>query len=417
MASWLNEGDNDPLSAFSRAVRSSYRSLRSATSPTTMLGLCRPTPSKPPPAYPFADEQAEALAKGDTLSISSREVYNLKPSLLLQRIESIVSDDESDVNDEHPHIATAISSHDTTSQSSALSSSSSNPSLHHIPHLVGLAGPVHTVPSLHSASSTIDYTPRVEPLKEVLSEYLNLMKLLESTAAARSQKAQSCSNTKNQPEGLPTAVLPFKSDNVLYHHPQPLTRQETLVASSDSLPLSDITPAGSLEDVSRVSDKAISPPWVRSNRSSSRRVNSQGRRLKLAEASRCRRNSRAKSTSSISTNTYDTPCSSSNTIMYRVAVEHSPGALSVGSSMILRLSDHFLALAKPNGHEVLRVPYAAIRRYGSDASSVKVDVGSTLPQAMGMYVLQCHTPARVLQALCRYIEQDAKQTDESLEYI
>jgi hypothetical protein len=33
-----------------------------------------------------------------------------------------------------------------------------------------------------------------------------------------------------------------------------------------------------------------------------------------------------------------------------------------GSSMIVRLGSSYLGFAQPNGHEVLRVPYSAIRR-------------------------------------------------------
>ena len=341
MASWLSDGASDPLSAFSRAVRSSYRSHRTA-SPTTMFGLCRPTPSKPPPAYPFADQHAgDRPENADAQSISSGELYNLPPSQLLQRVQSLADDYDTEYDDEGADsddgYLALTHSHDTTSQSSAHSTGSSNPSLHHIPLQVTVAGPLRPSPSplLH-----------VDPLKEVLTGYLDLIKLLQESAAVRSRQP---SNFKSHPlvpigrsQACPTPTLAERPGGTqaagILARPaaRALVRQLTVVprddpssaTHADRVSLSD---QGSTRSPSPTVSPTISPPWVRGG---SRDTRSSSRRLKITESGR--RGSRTlrsvpvtPTTPSAPSNTYDAPCG--NPIVYRVAVEHSPGSLSVGT--------------------------------------------------------------------------------------
>jgi hypothetical protein len=203
--------------------------------------------------------------------------------------------------------------------------------LHHIPRHVVAAGPVHPSPPL--------LPPRIEPLKEVLAGYLDLIKLLQETAAVRSSQSKRIAES--------TALRPRNNQDTHSHHAQdrrplpmlPMERQLTLIP--DDCSSAAMTPAGSFEHLELGTSRSPSPtvgapPWVRgASQGSRRRLLASARRLKLSESTLANRQA-GKSRSeritptamSTAASTYDAPCGGAT--VYRVKVEHSPGSLGVG---------------------------------------------------------------------------------------
>eukprot|EP00730_Choanoeca_flexa_P005954 TRINITY_DN12057_c4_g1_i1.p1 TRINITY_DN12057_c4_g1~~TRINITY_DN12057_c4_g1_i1.p1 ORF type:complete len:430 (+),score=71.43 TRINITY_DN12057_c4_g1_i1:204-1493(+) len=425
MASWLAADAGDPLSALSRAVRLSQR-----TKPSTVdeLGLCAPCVSRPAPAYPSRGEHENETENECNFD-------HLAPTELLKHLQSLYKEDDEDVNmlsessgdevDEDAHIddVKAFDSPDTASHSSSTSqwSSSSNGGIHNV--IPSSAGPLRP-----PNPSDID------PLQDVIAAYLDLLKLTQTAAAQRQKRfvtpatagadtqadvpltGQLYQGTSLNPSCCMNAATPVQNNqdpcrnnlNQVSSNHRPLTvpvrRSATL---NDARPLSSVVKT--FNHSSSASKPALTlkviPPWSRSRTT----------RPSRAARNIAQRTHRLERSSSA--NTYDSPTSSRDASnIFRVLVKQAAANDFVtGASMVLRLSQSDVRFALPNGREMLKAPYTSIRRYGYDARCVKLELGGIMGKAAGLYILQCHTPALVIQSLNRSMELDSTEARTTIE--